>query len=133
MDPNRPGSEQAAPEPAPDLHEKRLDRQWKRLRSELPVSTARQLGWLRERKARLVRIPVGILLIVGGFLGFLPIFGFWMVPLGLLLLAQDIPFLKRPAGRALVWFNRTWQRWKRWWRGSGDVIRRQGENGDGER
>lgn len=133
MGPNRPGSEQVAPEPAPDLHEKRLDRQWNRLRGELPQSTARQLGWLRERKARLVRIPTGLLLIIGGFLGFLPIFGFWMVPLGLLLLAQDVPFMKRPAGRALVWFNRTWQRWKRWWRGSGDATRRQGENGDGER
>lgn len=111
------GDAKATPGPIDDLHDKRLNRQWNRLRRELPEWSARQLGWLRERKARLVRIPVGILLIVGGFLGFLPIFGFWMVPLGLLLLAQDVPFLKRPAGRALVWFNRAWQKGKRWWRG----------------
>lgn len=99
-----------------DPHDRRLDRQWNRLRRQLPDVASRSLGWLRERRARLVRIPVGILLIAGGFVGFLPVLGFWMVPLGLLLLAQDIPFLKRPTGRALVWFNRTWQRWKRRWR-----------------
>ena len=106
-----------------DLHDKRLDRQWNRLRRQLPDSASRSLRWLRERRARLVRIPLGIILIAGGFVGFLPILGFWMVPLGLLLLAQDIPFLKRPTGRLLVWFNRTWQRWKRRWQGrsNGDV------------
>jgi hypothetical protein len=101
-----------------DVHDKRLERQWRRLKRGLPRSLARGLGWLRERRARRVRIPVGILLIVAGLLGFLPILGFWMVPLGLLLLAQDVPFLKRPAGRVLVWFNRTWQIWKRRWRGT---------------
>ena len=100
-----------------DVHDKRLERQWNRLNRGLPHPLVRGLVWLRERRARRVRIPVGILLVVAGLLGFLPIFGFWMVPLGLLLLAQDIPFLKRPAGRLLVWFNRTWQIWKRWWRG----------------
>lgn len=102
-----------------DIHDKRLDRQWNRLKRGLPQSAAESLSWLRERKARRVRIPVGILLVLAGLLGFLPILGFWMVPLGLLLLAQDVPFLKRPAGRALVWFNRTWQRWKRRLRGPG--------------
>ena len=133
MHPDCSVESKAAPEPMPDPHEKRLDRQWIRLRRELPESAARQLGWLREHKARRVRIPVGILLIVGGFLGFLPILGFWMVPLGLLLLAQDVPFLKRPAGRALVWFNRTWQRWKRRWRGPDDAASPQSEIGDRER
>jgi hypothetical protein len=35
-----------------------------------------------------VRIILGGLLILGGFLGFLPILGFWMVPLGLLIRAE---------------------------------------------
>lgn len=116
-----------------DVNDKRLERQWHRLRRGLPHSIAHPLGWLRERQARRVRIPVGILLIVAGLLGFLPIFGFWMVPLGLLLLAQDIPFLKRPAGRVLVWFNRTWQTWKRRWRDSGAPQGAGDSNGDGER
>jgi hypothetical protein len=116
-----------------DINDKRLDRQWIRLRRELPESIARHLGWLRKRKARHVRIPAGVALIAGGFLGFLPFLGFWMIPLGLLLLAQDIPFLKRPAGRALVWCNRTWQKQKRCWRRPDSAASRQSENGDANR
>jgi hypothetical protein len=48
-----------------------------------------------------------------GVVSFLPILGLWMLPLGILLLAQDIPFLRRPKGRALVWLERRWARWKR--------------------
>jgi hypothetical protein len=103
-----------------DIHDKRLDRQWRKLSRELPESAAHSLAWLREGKARRIRIPVGIFLIVAGLLGFLPILGFWMVPLGLLLLAQDIPLLKRPVGRVLVWINRAWQKAKRRWRGPDD-------------
>ena len=36
-----------------------------------------------------------------------------MLPLGLLLLAQDLPFLRRPMRRALLWVERRWVRWKR--------------------
>jgi hypothetical protein len=43
----------------------------------------------------LVRGFAGILLILAGFVGFLPILGFWMIPLGLAVLATDIPPLKR--------------------------------------
>jgi hypothetical protein len=42
-----------------------------------------------------IRILMGCLLILGGFLGFLPVLGFWMVPLGLLILAVDIPMARR--------------------------------------
>ncbi|MGI9463269.1 MAG: hypothetical protein ACR2OM_04990 [Aestuariivirgaceae bacterium] len=45
--------------------------------------------------SRLIRIPIGILLILFGFLGFLPVLGFWMVPLGLLILSVDIPAVRR--------------------------------------
>lgn len=44
---------------------------------------------------RWVRIPLGILLIVGGIFGALPILGFWMLPLGLILLSADFPWAKR--------------------------------------
>jgi hypothetical protein len=50
---------------------------------------------------------------IGGLLSFLPVLGLWMIPLGALLLAQDIPFLRRPVGRALVWLERRWIQWKR--------------------
>ena len=45
--------------------------------------------------SRIARIIIGCLLIVMGFLGFLPILGFWMIPLGLLVLSVDIPAVRR--------------------------------------
>ncbi|MDR9393433.1 hypothetical protein [Roseovarius sp. SYSU LYC5161] len=42
-----------------------------------------------------LRLLAGILLIIGGVLGFLPVVGFWMLPLGLALAALDIvPILR---------------------------------------
>ncbi len=43
-------------------------------------------------KARRV---LGVTLIVGGILGFLPILGFWMVPLGLVILSVDSTRVRR--------------------------------------
>ena len=42
-----------------------------------------------------VRIALGTGLVVGGTLGFLPVLGFWMIPLGLLVLSQDLPAVRR--------------------------------------
>ncbi|KQQ46468.1 hypothetical protein ASF69_04355 [Rhizobium sp. Leaf311] len=55
-------------------------------------------------RSRVGRIIIGVLLIVGGVLGFLPILGFWMVPLGLLVLSQDLPFVRRQRRRLTVWW-----------------------------
>jgi len=41
-----------------------------------------------------VRGLLGVFLIIGGILGFLPILGFWMIPLGVALLATDVPKLR---------------------------------------
>lgn len=57
----------------------------------------RMLERLREPQWRLIRIPVGFALCLGGLVGFLPLAGFWMLPLGLAILAIDIPI----AGRLL--------------------------------
>ncbi len=43
----------------------------------------------------LARQALGIVLVIGGILGFLPILGFWMIPLGLLVLSIDLPFLRK--------------------------------------
>ncbi|MCU9849228.1 hypothetical protein OEZ60_14585 [Defluviimonas sp. WL0024] len=37
-----------------------------------------------------LRTVLGLLLIVGGFLGFLPVLGFWMIPLGIGVVWLDI-------------------------------------------
>ena len=46
-------------------------------------------------KSRLLRITIGVVLILLGFVGFLPVLGFWMIPLGLLVLSIDIPAIRR--------------------------------------
>jgi hypothetical protein len=102
----------------PDRDDERLDRRFDRLEKELPEPASGFLRWLREPSSRWLRIPLGILLIIGGFLSFLPVLGVWMVPLGALVLAQDVPFLKRPVGRAMVWLERQWLKWKRRWQKS---------------
>ncbi len=52
--------------------------------------------------SRWIRIPVGLLLIVFGLLGFLPVVGFWMIPLGLIVLSIDLPIVRRWRRRATV-------------------------------
>jgi hypothetical protein len=56
-------------------------------------------------KNRVVRIGIGVLLILFGFLGFLPIVGFWMIPLGLVVLSIDIPVVRRWRRQAQVWLG----------------------------
>jgi hypothetical protein len=87
-----------------------LDHQFARLETLLPNGMPRFVHWLRAPSSRWVRIPAAILLIAGGFVGFLPILGFWMIPLGLVLIAQDIPFLKGPIARMLAWGMDRWER-----------------------
>ncbi len=57
-------------------------------------------------RSRLLRIVIGGLLVFLGFLGFLPILGFWMIPVGLLILSIDLPRVRRWRRRAAVWFAR---------------------------
>lgn len=60
----------------------------------------------------LLRIGLGILLIVGGIFGFLPVLGFWMVPLGLVILSVDLPPVRRFRRRFTIrlgnWLHRKW-------------------------
>jgi hypothetical protein len=46
-------------------------------------------------KSRIARTAIGGLLVTGGFLGFLPILGFWMIPLGFLVLSFDLSSVRR--------------------------------------
>ncbi|NBB47403.1 hypothetical protein GVN24_03865 [Rhizobium sp. CRIBSB] len=57
-------------------------------------------------RSRTGRIVTGTALVGGGFLGFLPVLGFWMVPLGLIVLSHDIPAVRRRRRRIAVWWNR---------------------------
>ena len=52
---------------------------------------ARQaLDWIGGNVPPGVRLVLGLLLIGGGLLGFLPVLGFWMIPLGIAVAAIDV-------------------------------------------
>ena len=90
-----------------------LDRHIDRVEKKLPRRPAKMLRRVRQPSARYGRWAVAIALIAGGLLGFLPVLGFWMVPLGLILIAQDVPILRRPLARLLGYLERKWQAWKK--------------------
>lgn len=64
----------------------------------------------RNPKTRLGRFLLGWALIAGGLLGFLPILGFWMLPLGLLVLSADYPVARRWRRRLQVGIGKWQQR-----------------------
>ena len=86
-----------------------LDRHFTWFEEKLPAGPARFVGWLRQPSSWLARIPLAILLMIGGICSFLPVLGLWMLPLGLLLFAQDVPMLQPPLIRLLGWAERKWQ------------------------
>lgn len=57
-------------------------------------------------KSRAARITMGVALVIGGVAGFLPILGFWMIPVGLAILAIDIPAVRRFTRKVSVAFGR---------------------------
>jgi hypothetical protein len=64
-------------------------------------------GWqVPMPRSRVGRIAVGSALVLGGVLGFLPILGFWMVPLGFVVLSHDLPFVRRQRRRLALWWAR---------------------------
>lgn len=85
---------------------KGLQRRLDALRRRLPFLQR----WPFGQGTRWARRVAGVLLVIGGLFGFLPILGFWMIPLGLALLAEDIPPLRRPFRRMLIVAERRWRR-----------------------
>ena len=63
---------------------------------------------IRLPQSRPLRILLGFALILGGLLGFLPVLGFWMLPLGVMVLSLEIPLVRRWRRRFVVWFRRWW-------------------------
>ncbi|SMH49092.1 hypothetical protein [Mesorhizobium australicum] len=61
-------------------------------------------------RSRLPRLLLGGGLVLGGTVGFLPVLGFWMIPLGLFVLAHDSPSIRRFNRRSGVWLRRKLQK-----------------------
>nr|WP_318272687.1 hypothetical protein [Paracoccus saliphilus] len=68
---------------------------------------------IQRRTGVLVRVPLALLLLIGGMLSFLPVVGLWMIPLGLMVLAIDMPVLQPAVSAAMVRLRRRWQLWRR--------------------
>ena len=75
----------------------------------VPTRVSQFIRWLRKPSSFVARLAVAILLMLGGIFSFLPLLGVWMLPLGLLLIAQDVPFLQKPLVRALAWIEAKWE------------------------
>jgi hypothetical protein len=93
-----------------------LDEAYGRLSELLPNRLQPALRWLHSPRSRLVRIPLGVLCIIASFFWFLPVVGLEFFPIGLLLLAHDVPFLRWPAGRLTLWLIGLYERLRDWWR-----------------
>ncbi len=90
----------------------RFDRQYRKIAPHVPgMARIRKPGWM------IARIVLGVAFILGGFLAILPVFGLWMIPLGLLLLAIDVPALKGPVTSILIRGRRRIDLLRRRWRG----------------
>lgn len=57
-------------------------------------------------RSRIARLVIGALFILGGIAGFLPVLGFWMVPVGLLVLSVDLPVVRRWRRRLVLWWEK---------------------------
>lgn len=88
----------------------RLHRQIDILRGRHP-RLDRFIDWVEDDRARLVRVPLALLLILGGIFAFLPVLGLWMLPFGLMLLALDLPPLRGPVSTASIRIRRRMGRW----------------------
>ncbi len=74
----------------------------------MPIAriAADRFARLNQHRNPWIRRAAGVLLIAGGLLGFLPVLGFWMLPLGVIVLSDDIPWLRRRRRRLEVWWHR---------------------------
>ncbi|WP_181702690.1 PGPGW domain-containing protein [Chthonobacter albigriseus] len=63
-------------------------------------------------RSRILRTAIGAIFILMGFVGFLPVLGFWMVPVGLLILSVDFPWARRIRRRVEVAVTRWWREHK---------------------
>jgi hypothetical protein len=93
-----------------------LDRYFEVIHRRVPIRAARFIRWLRKQSSFWIRLLVAFLLVLGGVFSFLPILGLWMLPLGLLFIAQDVPILQTPLANALRWIESKWQRLSAAWR-----------------
>ncbi len=90
----------------------RLERQFDAIGRQIPAIN-RPLATIRARGWWIIRLPIALLFIAGGLLAILPFLGLWMLPVGLLLLAVDLPLLRAPLSNAMIRTRRRYEIWRR--------------------
>ena len=65
--------------PSAEKPTKKLQKLWRKWTS-----------WVRRKVPPGARTLLGLVLIVGGIFGMLPVLGFWMLPLGIVVVAMDV-------------------------------------------
>jgi hypothetical protein len=88
-----------------DNSEPHLEEEIRRICDRLPMPFRSWLHALNDAPASR-RIPAGVALMAGGVFSFLPVLGIWMLPVGAVLVAKDIPPLRGPSARVLAWAQR---------------------------
>ena len=63
-------------------------------RENIARFTYATLKWGDDHVPFGLRSVIGVLFVIGGVVGFLPIVGFWMLPLGVALVALDLPWTR---------------------------------------
>jgi hypothetical protein len=110
-------------------HKAEIDRHFAWFEAKLPAGPSKFVSWLRKPSSKLVRFPLGVLLILGGIFSILPLLGLWMLPLGLILIAQDIPVLEKPVAQFLGWLERKFMERQR---AKAEKIRNKTLSGDSD-
>ena len=72
------------------------------LKRELEIIARKVTRWSYDNLPPGIRSIVGVLFFIGGCFGFLPILGFWMIPVGVMLIMLDLPFLRH---RVIKWMD----------------------------
>ena len=86
------------------------------LLGRLPDRGRLAIEWLHHPPRRWPRLLAAVAFMVGGIFSLLPILGLWMLPLGLALMSDDVPWLKTPLEYSARWIERAWRKARLAWR-----------------
>jgi hypothetical protein len=100
---------EAGPGENPGPARRELDQYLARMGAYLPNWLCETVKWIRKPERFAARAAVSLLLVLGGVFSFLPVLGLWMLPLGLIVISQDLVFLQRPLVRTIRWIERHWR------------------------
>ena len=91
-----------------------LDHAFAVLERQVPEWLGRLMRWVRDPSKRRIRLAIGAFCIVLSCFFWLPVIGIELLPIGLLLIAIDVPFLRRPVGLSLLWLLGKWVVLRTW-------------------